>query len=127
MLPRRTRLSRPDPFYRHIERVVAANIDTAVIVAAVKTPPLHPRLIDRYLIAIERGGAAPLICVNKLDLLSPDEEAGELDKLRPYQELGVPVVACSAGDGRGIETLMEALAGNCASSSATAASVSHRC
>jgi ribosome biogenesis GTPase len=111
VLPRRTRLSRPDPFYRHIERVVAANIEIVVIVAAVKAPPLHPRLIDRYLIAVERGGAAPLICVNKLDLLTPDEEVQELEKLRPYQELGVRVVACSAGEGRGIERLLEALSG----------------
>ena len=101
--------SRPDPFYRHIERVVAANIDTVVVVAAVKEPPLHPRLIDRYLIAIEQG-PAPLICINKLDLLTSDEEAKELEKLCPYRELGVRVVACSAGDGRGIELLMEALA-----------------
>jgi len=34
-----------------------------------KSPPLRPRLIDRYMIAIQRGGAQPVICVNKIDLL----------------------------------------------------------
>jgi ribosome biogenesis GTPase len=111
VLPRRTRLSRPDPFYRHIERVVAANIDAAVIVAAVKSPPLHPRLIDRYLIAIERGGAEPMICVNKIDLLEPEEAAAELEKLRPYQDLGIKVLPCSASDRRGIDALLSALSG----------------
>jgi ribosome biogenesis GTPase len=91
--------------------VIAANIDAVVIVAAVKAPPLHPRLIDRYLIAIERGGAEPIICVNKIDLLAPAEAAAEREKLRPYEELGIRVLACSAGEGRGIGELLTALAG----------------
>src|SRR4051794_10914628 len=111
VLPRKTRLSRPDPFYRHVERVIAANIDAVVIVAAVKAPPLHPRLIDRYLIAIERGGAEPIICVNKIDLLAPDEAAAEREKLCPYEELGIRVLACSAGEGRGTADLLAALTG----------------
>lgn len=96
VLPRRATLSRPDPFYRHIERVVAANIDAVVIVVSVKTPPLHPKLIDRYLIAVQRGGAEPLLCVNKIDLLATEaERAVELSKLQPYRELGLRTHLCS--------------------------------
>ncbi len=110
VLPRRTTLSRPDPFHHHIERVVAANIDAVVIVVSVGTPPLHPRLIDRYLIAVQRGGAAPLIAVNKMDLLTTAEErAAELEKLDPYRELGVPVLTCSTTTGEGSEPLLAAL------------------
>src|SRR5688572_13377513 len=59
--PRRTKLARPDVANPHLERVIVANIDTVCIVVSVVTPPLHPRLIDRYLIAIQLGGAEPLI------------------------------------------------------------------
>jgi ribosome biogenesis GTPase len=112
VLPRRATLSRPDPFYRHIERVVAANIDAAVIVVSVKTPPLHPKLIDRYLIAVQRGGAEPLLCVNKIDLLETETERNsELAKLKPYRELGLQTLPCSSQDGSGIDGLRAALAG----------------
>ena len=53
--PRRTKLSRPDPGSAERERVIVANIDVIVVVVSVKAPPLHPRVIDRYLIAIQRG------------------------------------------------------------------------
>jgi len=112
VLPRRTTLSRPDPFYRHIERVIAANIDAAVIVVSVVAPPFDPRLLDRYLIAIQRGGAEPMVCVNKIDLLqSAEDRATEIAKLRPYRDLGVKIILCSANDGQGVEALLTALSG----------------
>lgn len=104
VLPRRTALSRPDPHNPRIERVIAANIDVVVVVASVKSPPLRPGLIDRYLIAIERSGAEPLLCVNKVDL-------GECQELAPYRELGIPIVLCSAATGVGIDGLARELAG----------------
>lgn len=96
VLPRRTALSRPDPRDPRTERVVAANIDAVVIVVSVVSPPLHPRLIDRYLVAIEHGGAHPIIAVNKADLLSPEDLARELTKLDPYRAAGIPVAVCRA-------------------------------
>lgn len=108
VLPRRTALSRPDPHNPNVQRVIAANVDVVVNVVALKDPPLRPGLIDRYLIAIEKSGAQPVICVNKVDLLENDEE---LAALHPYQEMGVPVILCSAATGAGIDTLADALAG----------------
>ncbi len=114
VLPRRTALSRPDPRDPGAERVVAANVDTVVIVVSVRSPPLHPRLIDRYLVAIERGGAEPLIAVNKADLLDDDALAEELRRLDPYRAAGIPVVVCKAHPetgARDVEALRAALAG----------------
>ena len=108
VLPRRTVLSRADPGNPHVERIIAANIDTVVNVVSLKSPPLRPGLIDRYLIASGKSGAEPLVCVNKIDLLA---NAGELDPIRPYQDAGVPVILCSAATGEGIAQLSEALAG----------------
>ena len=113
VLPRRTKLSRPDAGNANLERVVVANVDAVVVVVSVVSPPLHPRVIDRYLIAIQRGGAIPVIAVNKLDLHTSETALAEdLERLRPYEALGVPVVLCSAGDGRGRTELLEVLKGH---------------
>ena len=106
--PRRTKLSRPDVDNAHQERLIVANIDVVVIVVSVVSPPLHPRLIDRYMIAIQNGGANSVVCVNKIDLLEDDTE---LEVLQPYQAIGVPVVFASTKDVKGIEELRYLLRG----------------
>jgi ribosome biogenesis GTPase len=105
VLPRRSVLARPDPINKHLQRMIAANIDVVVHVVSVKSPPLRPRLIDRYLIAIQRGGAQPVLCVNKIDLLSDEERHEELAKLAPYRDLEVPVIAVSTTTGEGLDVL----------------------
>ncbi len=106
--PRRTKLSRPDPGSAQRERVIVANVDVIVVVVSVKAPPLHPRVIDRYLIAIQRGGAEAVIAVNKSDLLSPDDE--EFALLDPYQGLA-PIIRVSASSKQGLDELREKLEG----------------
>ena len=105
VLPRRTILARPDPINRHRQRLIAANIDTVIHVVSVKAPPLRPRLIDRFLIAIQRGGAQAVICVNKIDLLDPAELEEELAPLDAYRALDIPVVPCSTTTGEGLDEL----------------------
>jgi ribosome biogenesis GTPase len=105
VLPRHSVLSRPDPINPHRERLIAANIDVVIHVVSVKKPPLRPRLIDRYLIAIQHGGAQPVICVNKIDFIAPEERATELAALEVYRGLDVPVIACSARSGEGLDVL----------------------
>lgn len=112
VLPRRSVLSRPDPHVPERERVIACNIDLVVIVMSVKSPPLRPRLIDRYLIAVERSGVAPALCVNKVDLLVTEAEtARELKRLEPYRALDLPIVWTSAEAARGLEELRAVIAG----------------
>lgn len=105
VLPRRTVLARPDPLHKHRQRLIASNVDVVMHVVTLKSPPLRPRLIDRYLIAIQRGGAQPVICINKIDLLTPEERDRELEKLVPYLSLGVPVAGVSAKTGEGLAQL----------------------
>jgi ribosome biogenesis GTPase / thiamine phosphate phosphatase len=109
ILPRRTVLSRPDPQNSRVERLIAANIDLAVNVVSIKSPPLRPRLIDRFLIAIARGGAQAAICVNKIDLAGDRDAA--LEPLRTYEQLGVPLVPCSTKSGEGIGALRAIIEG----------------
>ena len=102
------KLSRPDPANPRVERVIASDIDLVVIVVSVAAPPLRPGLIDRYLIAAERGGAEALICVNKIDLLTDKVELSVLDC---YRSLAIPVLGCSTVTGAGIDELSHLLAG----------------
>jgi len=108
---RRTLLVRVDPHARHREQMVVANVDAIGIVSAASDPPLRPRLIDRYLVAIERSGAEPVIVVNKLDEADPERRA-ELDALlAPYRTLGVVLHLVSASTGEGLAALLETLEG----------------
>ncbi len=111
VLPRRSVLARPDPLHAHLQRLIAANIDVVIHVVSVKAPPLRPRLIDRFLIAVQRGGAQPVVCVNKIDLLDAVQRAEELDRLAVYSDLGVPVIACSTRTGEGLDELRTAVEG----------------
>jgi ribosome biogenesis GTPase / thiamine phosphate phosphatase len=106
--PRRTALSRTDPANPNRERVIAANIEMLVIVAAIEDPPFRPGLIDRYLIAAARGGVQPILCINKIDLCADTAVAN------PWREMGVPVVLCSTRTGVGIDDLRDLLAGSLA-------------
>lgn len=103
--PRRTILTRADPINAHRERVIVANVDHMVIVAAIADPPLRTGLIDRYLIAAARGGILPILCINKLDL-STDTSAVEA--------YDVPIIRCSTKTGQGIDELRDRLAGSIA-------------
>ena len=90
------------------EHLLAANVDQAAIVASADEPPLKPSLIDRFLVSCEKGGATPLVCVNKADLVRP----GSLDRLiHLYRELGYRVLPTSVVDGRGLAELRGLLAG----------------
>jgi ribosome biogenesis GTPase len=107
ILPRRTTLARTDPARPSREQVLAANIDVVAVVGSFGEPPLRPGLFDRYLVAIQRGGAEPLLCVNKADLLTTAERG----LLAPYEALGVPLLLCSAFTGSGLAELRARLEG----------------
>lgn len=109
---RRSTLSRPDPGRPDIERVIAANVDRAVIVVSVREPYLRHRLIDRYLVAVERGGVEPVVVANKLDLVHLPEEREDIDRiLATYRELGVPTLTTSVQTGEGIDQLATEITG----------------
>ena len=101
--PRRTVLSRK---YMEREHVVAANVDQLIIVVSVAAPPIRPGLIDRYLIAAEKGELAPVILVNKIDLAEDDSHR---EVLAVYPELGYRVVYCSAETGAGLDDVRDVL------------------
>ena len=108
-LPRHSELCRPD--MRGQLKPVAANVDLIVIVFA-PLPEPHANLIDRYLIAAEHAGIAPLLLLNKADLID-SANAGPLAALLAlYRTLGYPLLEVSAHDGAGMDALRERLNGH---------------
>lgn len=106
LLPRRTRFSRKVAGRTTAEQVVAANIDTVLVVFTVDDG-VNLRGIERYLVVARRSGAAPVVVLNKADLTA-DLEARQAE-VRAITS-GVPVVAVSARTGFGMEALEPYLA-----------------
>jgi ribosome small subunit-dependent GTPase A len=73
------------------ERVIVANADQLVIVAALANPEPSYGLIDRCLIAALTEGIEPLLCLTKSDLAAPDEV------IERYASLDVPAVVTRKG------------------------------
>ncbi|HEV3204795.1 MAG TPA: ribosome small subunit-dependent GTPase A, partial [Gemmataceae bacterium] len=90
------------------EHVMVANVDQLIIVMSLVEPEIKPHLIDRYLASAEQGGIAPIICLNKADLVDP---VPYQPLIGYYSQLGIPIFLTSATTGLGIERLRECLRG----------------
>ncbi len=101
VLPRRSRFVRKVAGKQVAEQVIAANIDTAVIVAGLDGD-FHVRRIERYLAQCWESGARPAIVLNKADACADFRQSvGEMDRIA----MGVPVFLVSAKTGEGLEAL----------------------
>jgi ribosome biogenesis GTPase len=109
VLPRSSALARPDPFYSHLQQIIVANADQLLIVASWRDPSFWPELVDRYLIAAERHNLAPIVCVNKIDLV--DHLDNCVAALNPYRAIGYEVILTSALKGEGLDQLYQRLCG----------------
>ncbi len=92
---RRTVLRRTADDDDPVERVIVANADQLVVVAALADPEPRPRLIDRALVAAYDAGLDPLLCLTKPDLEDPET------LLATYRPLGVPYVVTRRGEDLG--------------------------
>lgn len=87
-------------------RPPVANVDQAVLVFSVDQPIFSPLLLDRFLVHTEKAKIPALICISKSDLAN--WEAIKM-MLRPYDDLGYPLVVTSAKEERGIEQIYQFL------------------
>ncbi len=108
VLPRKTALKRASSGNRKglaekpgIPQVLAANVDTAIIVSGLDND-YNPRRIERYLTLVYESGAAPVIVLNKADLCPETElRRAEIEAIA----FGVPVLVTSANRGEGLAGL----------------------
>jgi ribosome biogenesis GTPase len=108
-LPRRNVLLRTDS--RGIDESIAANLDQLGVVVAPR-PTCDPFIVDRYIAGAGYAGIAPLLILNKEDLLG-GAEYGDADFgfVEIYRRIGIPVERVSAKKGMGFERLIERLRG----------------
>ncbi|MCL1840946.1 MAG: ribosome small subunit-dependent GTPase A [Propionibacteriaceae bacterium] len=102
--PRTTQLRRTADDTDPVERPIVANADQLLIVCALADPPPRPGMIDRILVAAYDAGIAPILCLTKADLASPDDLRAE------YAALDVPVFATRPG--ASLTALRDALDGH---------------
>ena len=86
-------------------KIIAANVDLAIIVVAAKEPPLHPKFIDRYLMILQNSEIPAVICLNKCDLKTDEDEK----VLETYRNLGIDVIETSIYNNVGIDDLKNRL------------------
>lgn len=101
VLERRTAFVRHAPGRRADPQVIAANVDTVLIVMAL-TRDLNLRRLERYLGATWSSGARPVVLLSKADLCA------DVDAARTRVEsvaLGLPVLVVSAMSHQGLVEL----------------------
>ncbi len=112
-LPRRSYFARSDALGHAAgyvktmrQQAVAANIDTALLVASLNHD-LNDRRMERYLAMTRQSGAAPVIVLTKADLV--DDPAPMLARMRSVAN-GAPVLAISSLRDDGLDALAPYLA-----------------
>ncbi len=105
VLPRHGAFTRKAAGTGHVAQVVAANVDTALLVAALNAD-FSPRRLERYLAATRQGGARPVIVLTKTDLC--DDVADALAQVRAVAP-DTPIIALSARSGEGMAALNDHL------------------
>ncbi len=103
---RTTVLTRPD-FYDGV-KPIAANIDQIIVVSAI-LPELSLNMIDRYLVACETLGVEPIIVLNKVDLLEPEQRTFVDEVMNIYRRIEYRVLLVSSYTGEGMEELKQCL------------------
>ncbi len=101
VLPRFSRFSRRAAGDATEEQVVAANVDVVFLVGGLDRD-FNPRRIERYLVVAWESGAAPVIVLNKADLV--DDPAPFVEQVRGLAP-AVPVQAVSARTPETLEVL----------------------
>jgi ribosome biogenesis GTPase len=107
VLPRRQALIRRAADSDSTEQVIAANVDTVVIVTSMNRD-FNVRRLERLIALAWESAGAPLIVLSKADLV----EAVEIADFRAQVEAiapGVPVIAVSVRTGLGLDELRAAL------------------
>jgi len=103
---RTTKLSRPNVENPDNEQIIVANIEQLVVVVSIDKPRLKLGVIDRFLLAAEKSGMRGCICLNKIDLSTPDKYDPLMDI---YRRIGYTVLTCSAKTGEGIDAVRMAV------------------
>ena len=92
--------------------IIAANVDQALLIVTLAHPITSTTSVDRFLATAEAYRIPAVIVVNKIDLLSEDEDKEYLEAWSYlYKSIGYKVLEVSAETGEGIDKLNALLDG----------------
>lgn len=91
--------------------IIAANVDSCMLVVTVNYPETSTTFIDRFLASAEAYRVPVNLVFNKVDLYSEDELRYLDGLVNLYTHIGYPCYRISAMNGEGIEALKEDLQG----------------
>lgn len=89
-------------------RPEVANVDQAVVIFAVKAPEPNLNLLTRFLIRMEKEKVPSVICFNKEELVSSEQQE-RLAEI--FAHSGVRIIFTSTYEEKGLSELMELLRG----------------
>ena len=98
ILPRKNALIRP----------AVANVDQALLIFAAASPNPNFNLLDRFLVMMERQDVPVILCFNKCDLIT-EEQQQEIASI--YEASGCKILFVSAKKELGLNALQEILEG----------------
>lgn len=98
ILPRSNELVRP----------AVANIDQVLVVFAIAKPDPHFKLLDRFLVMMEKKEIPVILCFNKEDIAT-DPQVAQLRQI--YGGCGYPLIFTSALDGKNLDHVKDVLKG----------------
>lgn len=107
IVPRKTVLKRKTPGKKIEFQLIAANIDTAMIMQSLDSN-YNIRRLERYLVMIHESDIHPVVLLSKSDLLDPDEikeKKADIHKVMP----NIQIVAFSNKKDSGLEAVKELL------------------
>ena len=96
LLPRRSAIKRGAAGEHYRQQLIAANIDTVLVVCGLDGD-FNPRRIERYLLMVQADGVSPVVVLTKADQPGEDPAAARA-ALAGVAAQGVPVVAVNAKD-----------------------------
>ena len=92
--------------------IIAANVDQALLIVTLAHPITSTTFVDRFLATAEAYRIPAVIVVNKIDLLSEEEDQEYLEAWSYlYKSIGYNVLHVSAETGEGIDKLNALLDG----------------
>lgn len=92
--------------------ILASNIDQALLVVTLAHPTTSTTFIDRFLATAEAYRIKAVIAINKIDLLSSDEDKELLEAVNYlYRSIGYHVIDISAKNDEGMDGIRKVLDG----------------
>src|SRR5690606_38333914 len=94
--PRRNYIIRRSINLSKQAQVIGANLDQALLVVTLASPPTSLGFIDRFLVTAEAYDIPAILVFNKLDLFSDEGIDISTDYMTIYEHIGYPCYAVSA-------------------------------